>query len=143
MIIDAKDLILGRMATYAAKKAIMGEDIAIINCEEAAVSGNKKSTLEKYLGRLHMGQPHQGPYTQTRPDKFVRRVVRGMIPWKRSRGREVFKRIKCYIGVPEEFKDKKAESIAKANITKLPHYNYMYVHDLCQHLGGKKWQHKN
>jgi len=143
MIIDAKDLILGRMATYAAKKAIIGEDVVIINCEEAAISGNRKNILERYLAKFKKGQPHQGPYTQARPDKFVRRVVRGMIPWKHPRGREVFKRITCYIGIPEELKGKKTEQIANAGISKLPNYRYMYIKELCKHLGGTKWQPQN
>ena len=37
MIIDAKNLVLGRMATVVAKEALLGEKIDIINCEKAVV----------------------------------------------------------------------------------------------------------
>lgn len=139
MIIDAKNLILGRMASYAAKKALLGESISVVNCGQAVLTGNRKNILEKYFKRINFGQPNQGPYMQRRPDKFVRRVIRGMLPWRHPRGREVFKRVKCYIGVPEEFKDKKIEIITNANVAKLSNYRYISVNELCQQLGGRKW----
>lgn len=40
-IIDGKDAILGRVASYAAKEALKGEDIAVVNCEKLKVTGNK------------------------------------------------------------------------------------------------------
>ena len=46
MIIDATNIILGRLASFAAKHALLGETIEIINCENAVITGNKKRTLE-------------------------------------------------------------------------------------------------
>ena len=48
MILDATNLILGRMATAVAKKALLGEKIDIVNCENAVISGNKYQILERY-----------------------------------------------------------------------------------------------
>ena len=45
MIIDAKDMIVGRFATVAAKKALLGEKVDIINCESAIITGNKKNLI--------------------------------------------------------------------------------------------------
>ena len=39
MIINAENLILGRMTTYAAKKALQGEEVDIVNCEKAIITG--------------------------------------------------------------------------------------------------------
>jgi len=42
MIIDATNLILGRLGTYVAKKALLGNKIDIVNCENSVVTGNRK-----------------------------------------------------------------------------------------------------
>ncbi|PIN72869.1 50S ribosomal protein L13, partial [Candidatus Woesearchaeota archaeon CG10_big_fil_rev_8_21_14_0_10_47_5] len=48
IIIDANNLVLGRLAARAAKLCLMGEKVSIINCEKAVISGNKKQLLEKW-----------------------------------------------------------------------------------------------
>ena len=48
MIIDAKDLIAGRIATVEAKKALLGEEVSIVNAELAVITGRKKNIMEKY-----------------------------------------------------------------------------------------------
>lgn len=134
MIIDANNLVLGRLASAAAKQALLGEDVNIVNCEKAIITGNKQSILKHYLSRLKLGQPHQGPFIQRRPDFFVRRTIRGMLPRKKPRGRESLSRVKCYIGVPQSMS--KAESLQQAMpIKKKKHY--LTVGELCMHLGGK------
>jgi len=45
MIIDATNLIIGRVASLAAKKVLLGEDIVILNCEKAMMTGNRKEIL--------------------------------------------------------------------------------------------------
>ena len=140
MIIDAKDLILGRMATVAAKKALAGETIDIVNAEEAVVSGSKKWIIADTVRRRDMGIPLKGPYFDRNADRFVRRAIRGMLPYKQEKGRKAFDRIKCHIGVPEQFKDKKAETIASANLSKLPNMKFIKVKELCRLIGGKRGQ---
>ena len=137
MIIDAKDLILGRLATVAAKKALLGEKIDIINAEEAAISGGKKWIIGHYVQTRDRGIPLKGPYMQRLPDKFVKRAIRGMLPYKQEKGRNAYKKIKCHIGVPEELKGQKAETLAEANINKLPNVKFIKVKELCKLLGAK------
>ncbi|MFH1506116.1 MAG: 50S ribosomal protein L13 [archaeon] len=137
MIIDATDTIMGRVATVAAKKALLGEKVDIINCEKAVVSGRKKWLLPETKRRKDMGIPTKGPVIYRMPDRFVRRAIRGMLPHKKPRGREAFKRIRCYIGVPLQFKDQKAEIIKEASFRKLPNLKYTTVKQICKHLGGK------
>ena len=48
MIIDAENLVLGRLASFVAKQALLGENIDIINCEKAIVLGDKKEILNSY-----------------------------------------------------------------------------------------------
>jgi len=137
MIIDATDLLLGRMASFVAKKALLGERIDIINCEKAMVSGDKANVIGKYKQRQQRGNTFKGPFYPRKPNMFVRRAIRGMLPYKREGGRKAYERIKCYVGVPDDLKDKKAETIENANIKKLPSLKYIEVSRICREMGAK------
>ncbi len=137
MIIDATDAIIGRMAAYAAKKALNGEKIDIVNCENAVMTGNKEQILSKFKQRRERGVPLKGPYYPKLPDRIVRRTVRGMLPYDKDRGRKAFKRVMCYIGVPDNLKDKKLEKVKGADISKTPSLKYTYLKDISKFLGAK------
>lgn len=139
MLIDAKDLVLGRMAAYAAKQALLGEKVDIINCEKAVITGARKSIFEDYKQRANVGKnPYKGPFYPRAADRFVRRSIRGMLPYKQEKGQNAFKNIMCYIGVPKEFNDQKAETIPRANVSKLKNYKYITVGELSKNLGSKR-----
>lgn len=137
VIIDAKDSLLGRIATTAAKKALLGEQVIVVNAEQAFISGRKDQILEKYYAKADIGQIRQGPYFFTKPDRFVKRAIRGMLPHKKPRGREAYARIRCYIGVPSEFASEKALIIKEASIEKLPTLKRVSVKEICAQVGGK------
>lgn len=137
MIIDASGLIVGRLAAFAAKKALLGEEIDIVNCEKAIMTGNRKQILAKYKQRKDRGIHTKGPFTYRMPDRFLRRAIRGMLPYKREKGKKAFKRIMCYIGVPEKFKDKKLETLPAINISKVPNLRYIRVKEICVSIGAK------
>ncbi len=132
--IDVKDLILGRFSTVIAKRAILGEKINLVNCEKAIITGDKVSVFKFYKEKNERGNPLKGPYTQKMPDRFVRRTIRGMLPYKQEKGKKAFKNVMCYIGIPDEFKNDKIETIPTANITKSKTFKYTTVGDLCKHL---------
>lgn len=138
MIIDATDLILGRMAAFAAKKSLLGERVDIVNCEKAVISGNKRFIFGKYKHKYELGRnPYKGPFYPKMPDSIVRRTIRGMLPWKNKRGREAYKRVMCYIGVPERFKNQKFEELKEAHVSKLPHLKFTRILELSKQLGAK------
>ncbi len=134
MILDATNLILGRMATAVAKKALLGEKIDIVNCENAVISGNKYQILERYKHRRERGIPAKGPFFPRTPERLVKRTIRGMLPYKQSKGDLAFKRIRCHIGIPEEMKNEKLQKVEKAKVEKLPNYNYITVKEVCESL---------
>ena len=137
MIIDATDLILGRLATYVAKKALLGEKIDIVNSEKAVISGKKEQIFANYKRKRELGVPLQGPYFPRMPDMLVKRTIRGMMPYKTNRGRIAFKKIKCWIGVPLIIKDQKAETIKQANISKSSYLKYTTVAKICMFMRSK------
>lgn len=136
MIIDAKDSILGRLGSYVAKQALLGNKVDVINCEEIIVSGKKQAVLHEYIRRLKRKAPTQAPYFYRRPDMLVKRTIRGMLPFKRSRGRDVFKNIKCYVGVPDNLKNENALVIESSKSDKLQ-TDFLKVKDICRAIGGK------
>ncbi|MBA3064002.1 50S ribosomal protein L13 [Candidatus Woesearchaeota archaeon] len=139
MIIDASDMILGRLATYIAKKALLGEKVDIVNCEKAVITGDKKSVFEKYKKKNERGsRPTKGPFMPKMPDRFVRRCIRGMLPYKQEKGIKAFRRVMCYIGIPDEFKDKKIEVIQDCNVSKVPSLKYVYVNEICSSMKERK-----
>lgn len=137
MKLDASDLIVGRFATVVAKKALLGETVTIVNCKNAFLSGSKKMVLAKYKRIWRMGIPSKGPYLHRHPDRFVKRIIRGMLPYKQEKGEKAFKRITCHIDVPEDIKDEKFETVEHANIKKLPNLKYIKIEELCKELGAK------
>ncbi|MDP3765185.1 MAG: 50S ribosomal protein L13 [Nanoarchaeota archaeon] len=137
MIIDAKDMILGRLSSYVAKQVLLGNKVDVINCEECVVSGREHAILGEYVRRLHRRAPTKGPFFYRKPDMFVKRAIRGMLPFKRARGIEAFKNIKCHIGVPENLKSENALNLKNASAEKLHSADYLKVKDICKAVGGK------
>ena len=134
MNINSNNLILGRMAAFTAKQLLLGEKVNIINCELAVISGKRKNILERYYKRYERGDPHHGPYFPRNPRDLVRRTIRGMLPWQQSRGREAFKRLRCYVGMPERFKKEKVEDLKKMNVSKISGTGFISVKELCKEL---------
>ena len=138
MIINADGLITGRLASYAAKQALLGEKVDIINSEKACITGSKPQILEKYDAKLKRGNPFKGPYFPSTPDKILKRTIRGMLPWKISRGKEAFKRVKCYIGVPERLHGKETAKVEVLDVTKTKSLRYLSLAQLSNLLRGLK-----
>jgi len=138
MIIDATNLVLGRLASFVAKKALLGENIQIINCENAVITGNKKEIMKKYKKRAEIGTPKKGPFYPKKADRFVRRAIRGMLPHKKDKGRNAYEKVFCYMGIPEKLKDKKLITVKEANVGKMSNIKYMGVGTICKSLRLKK-----
>ncbi len=138
MIIDATNLILGRLAAKVAKQALNGEkNISVINCEKAVITGNKKNVLSNYAKKYEFGQVNQGPYFPKKPEMVVRRTIRGMLPRKKPRGRVAFENIKCYVGIPKDIKAGDAKTIQEASLERLRKAQHVTVEELCNEVGYK------
>ncbi len=130
MIIDGSNLVLGRLAAYAAKTSLEGEPVVIVNCEKVVITGRKKFLVNRFLEKQHKGHPFHGPFYPKIPDRIVKRTIRGMLPYKLERGKKAFKRIKCFMGVPEQYKTKKFETVKGADASKLKTLNFITVNDI-------------
>ncbi|MFH1066160.1 MAG: 50S ribosomal protein L13 [Nanoarchaeota archaeon] len=137
MIIDATNLVMGRIAAFAAKKALVGEKIDIINCEKAIVTGSRKHLVERYHHQRDRGGPFHGPFIPRKPNMLLKHVIKGMLPHKQEKGLDALARIKCHVGVPKEFEGKKTENPTKAGVEKLETTKYITLQELSFGLGAR------
>jgi large subunit ribosomal protein L13 len=121
VIVDATDCIAGRMCSRVSKLLLNGNRVSVVNSENAMLSGDRYMTINLYKEYLEISSvtnPIHGPFHPRRPDTILTRMVRGMIPKTKTTGIEAFKRLRVYVGVPEELKKNKTEVIQEAKITK-------------------------
>ena len=118
IIINGEGHILGRLASVVSKNLLEGEEVVVLNAEKIMITGNKDWAYAKYkqrVDRASISNPRDlGPKYPRRPDDIFRRTVRGMLPFKKSKGRTAFKGLKAYVGVPEEFENVEADMIPEA-----------------------------
>jgi large subunit ribosomal protein L13 len=138
-VYDGTNMILGRLACNVAKDALLGEDVVVVNCEKVIVSGKKEDVFAHYVQRQNRkGYPLKSRKLPRLSDRFVRKAIRGMLPWKQERGKTAFDKIMCHISVPAEFADKDLITVEVAHVKKLPNSRFVKVIDIVKHLGGKR-----
>ncbi len=140
-IYNGEGIILGRLASLAAKQALLGEEVKVVNCEKVVISGRKANIFAwQRQRRKRKGYPLKSQTHSRLPERMVRRAIRGMLPWKQARGREAFHRVLCYQGLPAEFASQAmmtAPEVTKESMAKLPTLHYTTVGELCRLLRGK------
>ena len=135
--INAEGMVLGRLASKVAKLALEGEEVYVANVEKAIIIGNKDMIKQKYLQKRELVHPRKGPYFPKRPDMIFKRTVRGMLPYKKPRGREAYKRIKAFVGMPEKYFPKDVEFTPVPEADKGRPYKYVELGEISRELGGK------
>jgi large subunit ribosomal protein L13 len=111
-VIDAADVVLGRLATHTATllrgkhKPIFaphvdtGDFVVIVNAGKVALTGNK---LQQKIAYRHSGHPgglkrvRYDELLATRPERAIELAVKGMLP-KNTLGRQMLKKLKVYAG---------------------------------------------
>src|SRR5262249_41019515 len=109
-VIDASDVVLGRLASQTAillrgkHKPIFaphvdtGDFVIVINAEKVALSGNKLEDKRAYRHSGYPGGLRSVAYRDLlarHPEKVVEKAVRGMLP-KNSLGRQMLRKLKVY-----------------------------------------------
>ncbi|MGD0586399.1 MAG: 50S ribosomal protein L13 [Oryzomonas sp.] len=111
-LVDAQDIVLGRLATQIANvlrgknKAIFtpsvdtGDFVIVVNAEKIALTGRK---LDNKMYYHHTGFPGglkeitAGKLLEKRPEDLIRKAVKGMLP-KNKLARHMLKKLKVYAG---------------------------------------------
>ncbi|MFA5126178.1 MAG: 50S ribosomal protein L13 [archaeon] len=138
MIVDAKGLVAGRLASKVAKAVIRGESVTIVNAEEAIIVGNKESTLAKFKMRVDAAvksNPHYGPKYSRIPDRMLRRMIRNMFPTKKRAKKRMIERLTIFNSIPKELEQEKMEKYEDIKCNE--RYSFMTLKELALLLGGR------
>lgn len=133
-IIDGTDLVLGRASSQIAKKLLQGEQVQLLNAEKMIIRGEPQNILEKYKTRRavqHKGTPEFSPVWSKVPHLLVRRIIRGMLPWKRARGKQALKLLRVFTGTPPNLTPTLSLDNAKFN----KKGRFITLYQLCRQLG--------
>ena len=136
-LVNADGLIVGRMSSKVAKRLLNGEKVIIVNAEKAVLSGKKKSKVTEAKEFLEVGAPRKGPFHYRRPDRILRKTVRGMLPFKQPKGKQAYKKLKVFIGVPEDLKGQHMITLKEAQAAKLKG-PYFTLAELAKEVGWKR-----
>ena len=136
-VYDAEQMVIGRLGAKVAKAALLGENIIIVNVEKAIITGDPQAVIaawkEKF--KIRTSYKHErGPFHDRRPDKMVRKMIRGMLPWPTPRGKAAYKRIKVFIGTPEKYADAEKIVLEKSRYRSMTQKHIM-VQELSHQLG--------
>ncbi|ERH05766.1 MAG: ribosomal protein L13 [Halonotius sp. J07HN4] len=132
VVVDARDCILGRVASEVAQKTLDGQRVAVVNAENTVITGNPESTMETYRKRANIGSD-SGPYYPKRPDKIFKRAIRGMLPYKEDHGREAFENVRVYLGNPY---DEDGEVLDGTSLDRLSNIKFISLGEISEKLGA-------
>jgi large subunit ribosomal protein L13 len=138
-VYDAEGMVVGRLGSKVAKAALLGDNIAIVNAEKAIITGDRRTVIESFKDRFNIRtsyNPRKGPFHERRPDKMIRKMIRGMLPWPNPRGKAAYKRIKVYMGIPDQFAEVERIVLEKSRYTSLKR-KHITVGDLSHELGWR------
>jgi large subunit ribosomal protein L13 len=145
IVVDARDCIMGRVASQVAQRALDGERVAVVNAESAVITGSEEDVMSVYRQRDAVGSD-QGPNYPKRPDRIFKRSVRGMVPYKETRGREALGRVRVYVGNPYEDgatpsrdgdgEAVDAEVLEDTSLDRLSNIKFVSLGDVSENLGA-------
>jgi len=136
LVVDATDLMLGRLASLVAKRLLSGEFVTIVNAEKAVISGTRRNILDEMritLGFRNLGSKKKSPKHPRRPDGLIRRTVRGMLPYDKPKGKEAFERLRVCIGTPTDVDATTVKTLTQAQ--RHQGTRVMTVGDLARSIG--------
>lgn len=140
IVIDGSGHILGRLASVVAKELLKDpkKRFVILNAEKVVISGSKENIFAEYRKMREIGSKEKGPYFPKAPDRILKRTIRGMLPYKKARGRDALSRVKVYLGVPEEYKDAERVSVPQASArSRLSLAKFVLLGEVSKHLGWR------
>ena len=104
LIIDANNAIVGKLSALVAKTALEGNTVKVINSEKAIMTGNREFIVQRYYNKRlqkNKANPEESFKLSRRPDLFLKKIIKGMLPKHNRKGSDAEKRIICYYGNPE------------------------------------------
>ena len=134
VVVDARDCIMGRVASKVAETALDGQSVAVVNAERAVITGREEQIKAKYKKRVDIGADNAYFYPK-RPDGILKRSIRGMLPHKQTRGREAFENVRVYVGNPH---DEDSEVLDGTSLDRLSNIKFVTLAEVSETLGANK-----
>lgn len=112
ILVDARDQVLGRLASEVARRLRgkhkpaysphldVGDHVVVVNAEKIRLTGRKAETKRYFKHSGHMGGEKFIAFErmrQTHPERVIERAVKGMLP-KNKLGRKMSKKLRVYAG---------------------------------------------
>jgi large subunit ribosomal protein L13 len=133
-LIDGEGAVLGRLASTLASRSLDGEKLVVVNAESIVVSGDKKEVVDDYRGKVERGVD-RGPFHPRRPEGVANRAVRGMLPYKKQRGKDALSRVRFYVDVPAEYEDEDFEKTDKV-VDDIGKGGYVALGEISEKIGA-------
>ena len=104
------------------------------------MSGEPKRVIDGYM-RMFKVQTYRNPERQgirreRSPQRIVKSAIKGMLPYRKPKGREALRRLKVYVGVPEEFERHEKVRFKEADAAKLE-TKFITVGELARLMGWR------
>lgn len=137
--VDASGQIAGRLCSKVAKLLLTGNRVVVVHAERVLFSGSRSSVMNDFFDRLKIASvvhPKHGPFHPRTPSGILTRMVRGMIPRKKSSGEEALMRLRVYGAIPKEMSKASFTSFDDAMATK-PLAYYVALGEIAARIGWK------
>ena len=138
--VDATEKVAGRLASIIAKLLLNGKEVIVLNAEKAVITGKKERVLAWYEKKLRIksrvNPRRHGPFKPKTPDGIFRRIVRGMLPREKAKGKEALRRLKVFVGKPKKLAHVKTVDFPEASYRVNPH-GYLTLEEIARSLGWK------
>ncbi len=140
VVVDGAGQILGRLASKVAKMLLEGKRVVVVNVEKVAVSGDPVIVVQAYKRTVLGVKSHYShkwrPKRPRSPVRLFKAAVKGMLPKNNKRGKEALKRLRAYIGVPEEYANVEKTRFPEADASRLSR-GYVTLERIARELGWR------
>ena len=117
VVIDAKNHMLGRLASVLATAMLKGQKVVCVRTEEINISGSlfrNYVIMSRWFRKRTRTNPTHGPFHHRAPGRLLVKAVRGMLPHKTPRGAAALERLKVFEGVPHPYDRMKKQVVPQA-----------------------------
>ncbi len=142
LVVDGTGHILGRLASIVAKKLLEDEnlEIVVVNVERVVVSGKPSEVVKQYKQTILPVRSHHAhkwrPKRPRSPIRLFKKTVWGMLPKHNKRGKNAYRRLKAFIGVPKGFEGTEMVRFKEADASRLGR-DYVELARIARELGWR------
>jgi len=135
-VIDAKNLIYGRLASNVAEMIMAGDEVVVLNAEDLIITGERGFVFANFKHRIDVGEVsrRKGPFNNRRADLLFKQCVWDMIPRYTTSGREAYRRLHVFVGTPKQFEG--AQKVRPVEADKKVNCKYVTLGQIAEFLGS-------